>query len=324
MLKSNKTITLGVLMAIMVCIFYNFGFSQDVEKIVQIQISGNQNINSDAVLAVITTKVGDNYEQAKIDADKIAIIGLGYFNAVTERKEPIAGGVSLTYEVTENPRITEIKILNSDPVPAEKVLEVMKSKPNEILNDNILRQDYEAIQAYYADLGYFAYVTEETGIDPKTGILSVPILVHTVEEVVITGTVKTKSYVFLREMKTKKGVIFNAKVLQADIMRIYSLDILEDIKPYKINPGSKPGLLKVEIPVVEKKTGQISLGLGYSSKERLVGQVRLQETNFQGKGQGLNFLWEQGASSQAVGGSSSQEVGFYEPWLDSKQTSLFL
>jgi len=75
--------------------------------------------------------------------------------------------------------------------------------------------------------------------------------------------------------------------------------------------------------VVDKKTGQVSVGLGYSSRQRLVGQARLAETNFRGKGQGLNLLWEQG-NGDAVGGGASYELGFYEPWMDKRHTSLSL
>ena len=165
-----------------------------------------------------------------------------------------------------------------------------------MLNATVLNQDIAAIQDYYGEKGYVAYVTEEVGVNPQTGVLTVPILVHRVESVEIKGNKKTQSYVFLREMKTKPGTIFNRNTFRDDLMRIYNLDILEDIKQYEINPGSEIGLLKIVIPVVEKKTGQVSLGFGYSSSQRLVGQASLRETNFRGRGQGLNLLWEQGTT----------------------------
>jgi len=122
-------------------------------------------------------------------------------------------------------------------------------------------------------------------------------------------------------MKTQPGKVFNVKVLKEDIIHIYNLDILEDIKPYQITPGAEIGMVKITVPVVEKKTGLVSIGFGYSSRQRLVGQARLAETNFRGRAQGVNLLWQQG-TSEAVGGSASEELGFYEPWIDKKHTSL--
>lgn len=295
--------------------------AQEPVKVVEVAISGNQNINTDTIMNTVSLKPGDDYTEQAVEKDRTAILSLGYFSAVTVHKDEVAGGVKITYEVTENARITEIKVVGSDPFPAQKICELMKTKPGQVLNTTTLNQDIEAIQQYYGDQGYIAYVTEDIGIDPPTGVLTIPLLVHTVESVEITGNKKTRTYVFLREMKTKPGNIFNVNVLKQDYIRIYNLDILEDIKPYQITPGSALGLIKITIPVVEKKTGQISVGFGYSSQQRLVGQARLSETNFRGKGQGMNLLWEQG-TSEAVGGSSSYELGFYEPWIDSRHTSL--
>lgn len=295
------------------------GFAQTA-RVVDVAISGNTNINSDTIRNAVSLKPGDDYTEQAIEKDRAAITALGYFSAVTPRKEDVPGGVKVTYEVTENPRINDIKIVGSEPIPAATVLGLMKTKSNQVLNTNTLNQDIEAIQNYYGDQGYIAYVTEPE-VDPKTAALNMPIIVIRVESVVITGNKKTKAWALLREMKTQPGKIFNVKILKEDIIRIYNLDILEDVKQYQLTPGTDIGLVKVTIPVVEKKTGMVSLGFGYSSRQRLVGQARLAETNFRGRAQGMNLLWQQG-TSEAVGGSASEELGFYEPWIDKKHTSL--
>ncbi len=300
---------------------YGVVFAQEPTNVVEVSVTGNQVINTETILNVITLKPGDEYTEQVVERDRAAIMSLGFFSAVTVRKEEVSGGVKISYEVTENPKVTDIKIVGSEPWTPEKVLGLMRTKPGQVLNTTTLNNDIEAIQEAYREAGFFAYVTEDIGVDPKTGVLTVPILVHIVESVEITGNKKTRSYVFLREMKTKPGQIFNNAVLKEDLIRIYNLDILEDIKTPDIREGSEPGLVKITIPVVEKKTGQISLGFGYSSRQRLVGQARLTESNFRGRGQGVNLLWEQG-TSDAVGGSSSYEVGFYEPWIDKRHTSL--
>lgn len=291
------------------------------QKVVEVAVSGNVNINSDAIRNVVGLKPGMDYTEQDVERDRAAIMSLGTFSAVTPHKEDAPGGLKVTYEVTENPKVNSIKIVGNDPIPVDTITGLMKEKSGQVLNTTTLNQDIEAIQNYYGDQGYIAYVTEEIGVDPKTGVLTVPILVNRVQDITITGNKKTKVYVFLREMKTKPGQVFNVKVLKEDIIRIYNLDILEDVKPYQINPGTEVGMVRITIPVVEKKTGLVSLGFGYSSKQRLVGQARLSETNFRGVGQGVNLLWQQG-TSEATGGSASEEIGFYEPWLDSKHTSL--
>lgn len=295
--------------------------AQEVRKVVEVAVTGNQNINTETIQNVITLKAEDDYTEQAVEKDKAAIMSLGYFNAVTVHKDDATGGVKITYEVTENPKVLDIKIAGCDPMTPDKILAVMKTKPGLVLNTTTLNQDIEAIQTLYGEEGYIAYVTEDIGVDAKTGILTVPILVHKVETIEISGNKKTKDYVFLREMKTKPGMVFNRKVLNDDMLKIFNLDILEDIKQYDIAPGSEIGQVRIIVPVVEKKTGQVSVGFGYSSAQRLVGQARLSETNFKGRGQGVNLLWEQGTSN-AVGGNASYELGFFEPWIDKNHTSL--
>jgi len=296
--------------------------AQEVKKIAEISISGNQNINTDTIMNAVALKPGDDYDEQAVEKDKASIMSLGYFSAVTVHTEDVADGVKITYEVTENPKVCEIKIVGSEPLSSQQVIDLMKTRPGQVLNSSTLNQDIESIQSYYGEQGYIAYITEDIGVDPQTGVFTVPILVHRVESVEITGNKKTKQFVFLREMKTKPGTIFNWNTIQKDIMRIYSLDILEEVKTLQLDPGTDVGLLKVVLPVVEKKTGQMSVGVGYSSKQRLVGQARMTETNFRGLGQGLTVMWEQGTTDQATGGNSSYELGFYEPWIDQKHTSL--
>ncbi len=324
MLTRMSITAVGRAMAILLIVALIGGapaFAQDTVKVAQVAIAGNQNINADTIQNSIKLKVGDDYTEQATNEDRAAIMQLGYFVAVTVHKEDVPGGIKVTYEVTENPKINDVKIIGSDPIPAAELLAIMKTKPGQVLNTLTLNQDIEEIQGHYTDKGYIAYVTADVGVDSATGVLTIPVLVHTVESVQITGAKKTKDYVFLREMKTKPGTIFNINTLKADILKIYNLDILEDVKQYQIQTGAEMGQVRVILPVQEKKTGQVSVGVGYSSRQRLVGQARLSETNFRGRGQGLNLLWEQGTVN-AVGGPASYEIGFYEPWVDKQHTSL--
>ena len=306
---------------VMLLVIPSMILAQDFPKAVEVIIAGNVNINTEAISNIITLKPGEEYTEYAAEKDRIAIMSLGYFSAVSKRTEEVPGGIKVIYEVTENPRITDIKIAGSGPITSEKILEIIKTKSGQVLNTASLDLDLETIMSLYRDAGFFGYPTEETGIDPQTGILTIVMLVAKVESVEFTGNKKTKSYVFLREMKTKPGEYFNVKVLKDDIVKIYNLEYLDEIKDYLITTNADSYAVKITIPVVEKKTGEARVGAGYSSKQKLVGTARYAETNLRGKGQGLNILYEQG-TTEAVGGPSSYDIGYYEPWLDKHHTSL--
>ncbi len=296
--------------------------AQEGPKVVEVVITGNQFINTDTIINEVKIKPGDPFTKEAVEKDIAAIMELGYFSVVTDKKEEVQGGIKIIYEVTEFPKITDIKVVGSYPISSADILQLIKTKPGQVYNEaTFIGQDINAIHSFYMDKGYIGYVTEDLSPPDSNGVLTIPIIVHTVESVEITGIKKTKEFVLLREMKTKPGTIFNRDVLDEDLRNIFDLDILETIKKPDVRFGKTPGTVRIEIPVVEKKTGQVSLGFGYSSKQRLVGQARLSDTNFRGRGQGLNLLYEQG-TSEAVGGRYSYEISYYEPWLDKKKTSL--
>jgi outer membrane protein insertion porin family len=289
--------------------------------VTEVLITGNQNINTETIRGAISLKQSDEFSEEAAEKDKAAIMSLGYFSAVTLRQETVPGGVKITYELTENPKITDIKIEGSGPIPAATILGVMKTKPGQVLNTSTLDQDILAVQTYYGEQRYLSFITAEVGVDPQTGVLTVPIVVSRIESIEIQDNKKTRPYVFMREMRAKVGDYLNFGTLENDRLRIYGLDILEDIQEPQVLRGSDIGKVKVVWKVVEKKTGQLNVGLGYNSTQRLVGRFSVSETNFRGRGQGVNLLWEQG-TTDAVGGRASYELGFSEPWLDDRHTSL--
>ena len=290
-------------------------------QITDIKIVGNERVTNEAIMAAIALKPGAPFSEEAVQEAKQAIESMGYFQpGVSVGTESVDSGVRVVFSVVENPVVKEIKITGNTVVPTDKLLSLMRTSVGSVLNTNtFLRQDVREIESYYDELGYSAYVTEEVGIDPQTGVLNVPVTEIRIEELRITGNKKTKDYVVLREMEQKPGDVYNSKTLYRDLLRIYDLQIfeMEGALPFQTDPGSDFGKVIVTIPVKEKKTGELSIGLGYSSRQRLVGQAKLSENNFRGRAQVANVSWSQSGSR-----GSSYEVGFFEPWLDKKHTSL--
>ena len=297
-----------------------FAVAQE-QTISEIKITGNDHVSAEAVLAAIALKPGAPFSELAVQQAKQAIESMGYFQTgVTVGTESVDSGTRVTFNVVENPVVKEIQITGNTVIDSQKLQSLLRTSVGSVLNTNtLLQQDVKAIEAFYEKEGYAAYVTEEIGIDPQTGILKIPIMEIKIESVKVTGNKKTKAAVVLREMKQKPGDIYNLKTLYADIQHIYDLNIfeLEGAVPYKTEPGSDVGKVNIVIPVKEKQTGAVTLGLGYSSQQKLVGQAKISEDNFRGRAQKVNMLWEQSGSR-----GSSYEVGFFEPWLDSHQTSL--
>src|SRR5205807_5360591 len=131
----------------------------------------------------------------------------------------------------------------------------------------------------------------------------------TIESVKINGLHKTKTYVVMRVLKQRAGKLYNTAQMSKDYQELRKLDFFETINS-KVDV-SQPGKVVVTWELKEKRTGQASVGLGYSPHQSLVGRAEISENNLFGRGQSVSLGAEIGAR---VGGPSF-ELAFNEPYF---------
>ncbi len=300
-------------------------------RISRVLIVGNKNINDAAIRGVVTSaglKLGDTYTAANAASARDAVKAMGYFNGdigLSGSQDP-AGGVDVTFIAKENPLIKTIKFTANTPngeptVSADKLRSLMTTKEGQVLNTNILVRDLDSLfnhtTSYVYQQGFIFDVSSDINIDPLTGVLTIPLVEAHINSLKITGLKKTKPTVITREFHSRVGDVLDEKKLQADVTRVYNLGLFDNVGPF--DPSSTDvGKVDIAIPVVEKRSGQVSVGVGYSSTQKLVGQAQLAENNFRGLGERVSLQWQVGG----VNSQSSLELGFFEPYLDKRHTSL--
>ncbi len=290
-------------------------------KITEILILGNKNVATEAIRSLLRSQVGDDYQETLMLLDRRTILQMGYFyeDSVRARPEFTPEGVRLIFEVREHPVISRIVFSGNTVLSSEELQSVMTSKLGNVMNSNDVVKDLQAIQSLYTQKGYQAIVSgEPEAMIDENGVLTIPILEVTVEAIRIVGLRKTKTYVVLREIRTKPGEVFNANKFQKDLERLVNLDLFQQVGPPNFLPGSAPGKFIIELPIKEKKTGAISLAVGFSQPQGLIGRVELSETNLRGKAEALSSMVEFGGRA----GRTSYELNFYEPYLTRNRTSL--
>ncbi len=280
-----------------------------------IVINGNSNIRTEAIQGVIRQKIGDPYNTNSVEADRQAIQDMGYFSAVTAHEEqgPGPNDVTITYFVIENPRVARIIFTGNKVEPTSKLLAVMQTKEGQVLNTSTLSRDIQSIVGVYQDAGYRASISEEINIDPTTGNLNIPVIEAVVSSITVTGNRKTHAYVITRELKTRVGQPYNEIQFRKDLTRVFNLSLFDSVGPADISTPDV-GKVALSIPVKERQTGTVSVGVGYSTQEKLVGRAELAETNFRGRGETASVSWEvAGVDSQ-----SSVELAFGDPFIDKR------
>ena len=129
-----------------------------------------------------------------------------------------------------------------------------------------------------------------------------------VERIQIVGNVRTQDTVIRREFRLVEGDAFNSARLRRSRQRIQNLGFFESVSVERL-PGSSPDKSVVKVNVEEQSTGQLSFGAGYSSTNGILGDVRITERNFLGKGQ------EMALSLTVAALKSEVDFSFTEPYF---------
>src|SRR6202790_507325 len=104
-----------------------------------------------------------------------------------------------------------------------------------------------------------------------------------IERIDITGNTRTKDKVIRREFRLAEGDAFNAELLRKTRTRLNDLGYFGGVD-ITTSPGSAPDKAIVTTRVIEKATGELSVGGGYSTDAGALLDLGLAERNMVGTG----------------------------------------
>ena len=130
----------------------------------------------------------------------------------------------------------------------------------------------------------------------------------TIERVDIVGNDRTREKVIRRGLSISEGDLYNADSFENTKGNLEAMDFFEAVR-LKTGPGSKSDKMVVTVEVIEKKTGSLSAGLGYSSQDGAMGNINLKERNLFGLGIVAN------ARSNLSGRRNDFEGSLSYPWM---------
>jgi len=287
----------------------------------------------------MSIKPGSIVDNRALNKDLNSIYASGWFSGVKIKSQEGPLGVRLIVEVVPNPILkkVELKPINSL-ISDEYVDNIFNNYYGTTLNLNEIQNKIEIIKKRYEDEGYsLARIIGPDRIS-ENGVVTLKVSEGIISDVklrflgsdgetIIDGKPrkgKTKDWVIKRELKTQPGSIFNRKILEADIGRLYATSLFDDVKvslgPDNINPGQ----VIIFLDLSEQRTGSLTGGLGYSNGSGIFATIGLQETNALGRAWSTNLNLNFGEYSTTYNFSLS------DPWIKgdkhitSFRTNLFL
>ncbi len=278
-------------------IFHKDEFEKDKERIIDFYRK-----NGFIYARITNIKIRVKLEGKKFEKEKSMYIDI----YLTEGEQYKFGG----YTIKGNYLFTE-----------EEILDKLKLKRGEIFNQIQFEKDMQTIYQMYGTRGYiFAKIEPQRKVDKKNKWISYTInitendIAH-IEDIIVRGNVKTKTYVITREIILRKGEIFNFWKYQRSQERVYNLGFFQDVK-FNMQPGSAKGLMDIIVNVKEQQTGMVTLGLTYGTVGGLGGYQELSENNLKGRGIRIHERTEFQQKKQ------NYELGMRYPWIFGTPTYL--
>jgi len=309
----------------------------DRTKIKSVNFVGNDAFSDRRLSEVVATKRSsilsfvmrdDIYDENRLRADEEALrrfyFNRGYadFQVVSAFGEldEATNEYTVTFTIEEGEKYTfsDISVDSTLPdVPGESLMPLVETQAGDVYNAKDIEDTIIKLTEHLAGLGYaFAQVTPRGDRNFENRTISVVYTIDQgaktyVERIEIRGNTRTRDYVIRREFDVSEGDAFNQVLIQRAKRRLERLGFFETVE-VSTAPGSEADQVVLVVDVVDKSTGEFSVGAGYTTGGDSPGpsvEGAITERNFLGRGQFIKF--------SAGGGQNSRDYqfSFTEPYF---------
>jgi len=216
--------------------------------------------------------------------------------------------------------VGKVDVAGDPSIDLDALRERVRLKEGEVFNRSSLTADVEDLERYYTDRGFFY-----ASISPRTQLnedLTVDVTfdvqkgeLHFIREIDVSGNTATRDPVVRREMRVVEGQLYSARSVNRSKDRVKRLGFFEDVE-FEAKPTDYQEQLDLDVKVVERPTGSLSFGVGFSTQDRLVLSGSVSQANLFGRGYGVTAVVDYGDRN------SRFYLSFYDPYLFGSEWSL--
>lgn len=257
----------------------------------------------------------NNYTYGEIDINREKIIK----NYVKMDEQSNSITIEIPIEEGIKYTVRNIDIYGTEVFTSEQIFDRIDTKKDRTFDKTQFENDMNIIRNLYASKGYiFAQIKDTYVYDDDLGKVDIKLKVTEgsvayIDKIKIRGNYVTKDKVIRRELYIEEGEPFDSNKIRKAQENIYNLgffdNVLIDTEQVDIDK------LNLIFEVVERKTGNIGLGAGYSTVEGLVGYIQLTQTNLFGEGKAFQ------AEIQFGNQKKSWQLSYKDPWFFDTPTS---
>ncbi len=286
----------------------------DAAKIRQINIVGAKAFQEKELLSLfeLTTPgfltwytKNDQYSRQKLSADleklKSFYLDRGYleFNVDSTQVSisPDKQDVFITLNVSEGERyrVASVKLAGELTLSEAELRQLVQVRPGDVFSREKLNESTKAISTRLGTEGYaFANVNAAPELNREKRLVDFTIFVDPgkrvyVRRVNVTGNTRTRDEVVRREIRQMESGWYDAAKVQASKERVDRLGFFSDVAVETPPVAGTSDQLDVNVNVTEKPTGNLMLGVGTSSTDKLILSGSIAQNNFLGSGNNVSI-----------------------------------
>jgi outer membrane protein insertion porin family len=284
----------------------------DVAKIKEIHVTGNKAFSESTLLGLFDLDTGgwlswytksDRYSRTKLNADietlRSYYLSRGYLEFKVESTQvaisPDKQSIAITVNVSEGERfvVSGVKLEGNYLNKEEEFKTLVKIEPGEPYNADQVAETTKAFTDYFGTFGFaFARVEAVPEIDRSNNRVAFVIQADPsrrayVRRVNVAGNNRTRDEVVRREFRQFESSWYDGDKIRLSRDRVDRLGYFNEVN---IDTQEVPGTsdqVDVTMTVVEKPTGNLQLGAGYSSADSVSLLFGIKQENVFGSG---NYL----------------------------------
>ncbi len=305
-----------------------------VTKIKQINIVGNTvfddktllgkfELNTSNLLSFYTKD--DQYSKQKLSADLETLrsyyLDRGYINfsvestqvAITTDKKDIY--VTINVKEGEVYKLSKVKLSGNLVVAPDELIKLVSVGPTEIFSRKSATETSKAIQDRLGDEGYaFANVNMVPEINEAQKTVDMTFVVDPgkrvyVHRINMSGNTKTRDEVLRREMRQMEASWASSSKIERSKTRLERLGYFETVTVETPPVVGTADQIDVNYKVVEKPSGNLSAGVGFSQVQGIVLNANIAQDNVFGSGKRVNVAFNNSSYM------TSYQFGFFNPYF---------
>jgi outer membrane protein insertion porin family len=291
----------------------SFNISEgDIARIKEIRVVGNKVFSEPRLRGLFDLDTGgwmtwytkaDRYSRAKLTADietmRSYYLSRGYLEFKVDSTQvaisPDKQGVTITINVTEGERfvVSGIKLEGNFLNKEDEFKSLVTIKPGEAYNADTVAATTKAFTDYFGVFGFaFAKVEAVPEIDRTNNRVAFvlqgdPSRRAYVRRINVAGNERTRDEVIRREFRQFESSWYDGDKIRASRSRVDRLGFFTDVTVDTQEVTGTADQVDVAVNVVEKPTGNLQLGAGFSSAEKLSLNFGIKQENVFGFG---NYL----------------------------------